>query len=45
MKTIERVCCISCGSNLTTLKSIERFPIYMGVTDEEAQKDIFVDYE
>ncbi len=43
MKTIERVCCISCGSNLTTLKSIERFPIYMGVTDEEAHKDIFAD--
>ena len=43
MKTIERVRCVSCGSNLTTLKSIERFPIYMGVTDQPIQKDIFAD--
>lgn len=43
MKTIERTCCISCGSNLTFLKSIDRFPIFMGTTEEPQEKDIFAD--
>ena len=43
MKTIKRVNCVACGSSLKTLKSVDRFPIYMGVTDQPIEEDIFSD--